>query len=447
MAGMKSIIFHCTQEDVPFLPVLKPLLSGKAQTYIDTTTPSTVTELAIKSKSKGMATIVSTSQSLLRLVVPEANNPRISEYSGSFIRSRDTDFLFLDPLDSLVKVPYGKFVYSRFLAKILAPEKWIVEPDFRWELYQPSRHHLLSEFFDSCDLIAVDTETTIGDPDRSLACVGYAGIRLSGGKATMMTVVVPLTDPFNIVFIRHVNNNDVPKVLQNGKYDHAYFFRYSAPVRNYAFDTINLFHGWLSELPKDLGFITAFMVRSYKFHKNDGKSGDKYEYYEYNARDCYYTLLACLALLSEIPEYAKANFILEFPLVFPSHLMEMTGLKIDVQRTEEALKLRTEREMEDVKRRLGVMVGDINFNPRSSQQTVRLLGSLVAKTSPDQLLLKRTKLQIAIRSTNELLTRLLTIERQLNSVVPTSKKMSTGEDAVSMLSIHMELTARQVGKS
>lgn len=376
---MQHIIFHITEEDRPYLPILKPLLAGRAQTYIDTTIPTSAIEFVIKSKQKNGAAIISTSQKLLSLIDHEKDSkPRISDYSGSIFNIRDTEFLFVDPLANLVTTPTGKFILQRFLSKILAPENWIPEPPFRWELFEPARTIYLSSFFTNCSLIAIDIETRIGDKDRVITCVGFCGIELVGGRMTVVTVVVPMDSTYNVSFVRKICNLSVPKVLQNGKYDIAYLLRYNCPITNYAFDIINLFHCWFSELPKDLGFISAFMLRNYTFHKNDGKSGTKMDYYQYNAKDCYTTIFSCLALLQEIPDYAVHNFLQEFPLVFPCILSEQTGIKWDSQKAAELL-LQVEKDMEVEKQKLQTMVACPTYNPNSPPQTVRLFALLGSK--------------------------------------------------------------------
>jgi len=385
---MRSIILHVTEEDRPYLTVVKPLIAGRCSCAVDFSVPVVATEMCIKSRSRGISTIVSTSEKLLSLVFPFDSKPKISEYAGSFITYDNVDFLFVNPLDTLVTTATGKFIFSRFLSKILAPEDWLTDVPFKWELYTLAKHSELLEWFGASHLIAIDIETLRDDPDRSIECVGYTAVRLSGKEISLRTVVVPLDTYDNIAFVRAVNSNNVAKALQNGKYDLAYFFRYNLPVQNYSFDTINLFHSWLSELPKDLGFISSFMLRKYRYHKNDGKSGDKTNRYQYNALDCYVTALTCLALLIELPEYAVANFLQEFPVVFPSHLMEMTGIKWDKEAAA-AGKEKVEKDLESELRKLRMMVACPTYNPASSPQTVRLfalLGSkdIIKTTPPDK---------------------------------------------------------------
>lgn len=381
---MRSIILHLTNDDMPYLHSIKPLLAGRAQTFVNNVVPTTVTEMLMTATSRSAKSIVSTSVELLRLLQPNASNPKIDDYAGSLIEFKGIEFLFIDPLKQLHTVPHGKFVLRRWLDKVLAPEQWLAPPPFKWELFTPSRLEVLYEFFSTCDLIAEDIETTIGDPLRTIQCAGFCGIKfLPNNKITTMTVVVPMDSEYNATVVRLFNLLPGAKAFQNGKYDHAYFLRYGSPVTNYSFDTLNLFHCWYSELPKDLGFISAFTVRSYIFHKNDGKTGSKMDYFEYNARDVYYTLFAVISMLQEIPEYAEKNYLAEFPLVFPCILSEHTGLKLSPVRIVE-LKNKVELQIEENLARVQTMVACSSFNPGSWQQTQRLfamLGSGDVKTT------------------------------------------------------------------
>lgn len=381
---MRTLLLHITVDDLPYLPRMKGILSGRARVLIDNTVPSTAMEIVIKCKNKQCEAVASSSQKLLELVLPGVKSPRLDNYAGSIITYQGIEFLFLDPLKQLMTVHYSTFVFKRFLDKLLHPDQWIVEPSFRWELFQPSRTEELTAFFDSCTLIAVDIETPEGDEERRISCISFTGGKLENGLLTLRTVVVPMDEMYNVLVVRLWVSNSVPKVFQNGKYDIAYLLRYGCPVTSYTFDTINLFHSWLSELPKDLGFISAFMVRKYTFHKNDARGGTLYDLYQYNAKDTYTTLLACLALLTEIPDYARTNFLLEFPLVFPCILSEHTGIKWNKE-TAARLKKQVEGEMEVELARLRKLISSPFYNPNSPQQTQRLFAILGSKdvTSTD----------------------------------------------------------------
>ncbi|CAM6053483.1 unnamed protein product [Sphagnum tenellum] len=295
---MLNLLLHITAEDIPYLPKIKPLLSGKANVTLDASVPQTAFEVASKAKSKGASGVITTSLPLLKLLQPESKKLSISDYAGSIIKKFDVEFLIIDPLENLFTVNYGKFILERFLSKFLTPEKWIFEPEFKWELFSPDKTDDIQNYFETCDLIAVDIETVRDDPDR--------------------------------------------------------------------------------KLPKDLGFISAMMVRSYCYHKNESNDGGKYAKLSYNAKDTYYTLLSALALLSELPDYSWTNYFKEFPVVFPCILCEHTGLAWDFEVAQE-LKGQVEINQAGALRKLQTMVANPDFNPGSWQQTQKLFEILGSK--------------------------------------------------------------------
>ena len=384
----KTLILHVTKEDVPYINLIKPFLTGRANTIVSSTVPTACYELVLQVKKYQAIGVVTTSLELLKLLVPDDPKPSISDYAGSLITRHGVEFLIIDPLDQLVKVDYAKFITERFLSKLLAPEKWITSLPFSWELFTPDKQKVLEEFFTLCDLIAIDIETIRDDPEKAIECISFTGFIGGEGECAIRTVVVPFDSLFNIYFIRNICSNPCPKTFQNGKYDIAYLLRNGCIVTNYLFDTINLFHSWLCELPKDLGFITAMMVRSYSYHKDEGSSGGKYARFSYNAKDTYYTLLATLGLLLEMPEYGWINYFQEFPVIFPCILSEHTGIRYDAERGAK-LKEQVEANLAKDLARLRVQVASPNFNPSSWQQVEKLFHVLGSKdikgTTPKQM--------------------------------------------------------------
>jgi DNA polymerase family A/3'-5' exonuclease len=373
------MILHFEDYEKNYLPAVKGILSGRAQVRLNNSNPTSAFEFVMASKQFGGCPIISSSQRLLSLVAKDATNPRLSEYAGSILEFAGTKFLFVDPLEQLVTTSTGKHVFKRYTDKFVSPDTWLPTPDFKWEMFDPSKVEEYVEYFDNCDLIGIDIETPRDNPERGINCISFSGARLDRCKLSIKTLCIDLTaGMFEVVFTRLLLSSPVAKVFQNGKYDIAYLLRYGCPVTNYAFDTINLFHSWFSELPKDLGFINSYLLRDYIFHKNDGKSGDRMEYYRYNAKDAFTTVLSCLALLMEIPEYAERNYLMEFPVVFPSILMEHTGMKWDSAAAEKAKQAGLAR-MELRRKRLGVLVGAPGFNPNSPAQTLQLVHALGSK--------------------------------------------------------------------
>lgn len=375
---MINLLLHITANDIPYLPLLKPILSGRSTTHVDSTNATSAYEFILKAKKLNCIGVVTTDPVLLRLLLPEEKNPTIDAFAGSIIEYKGCEFLIIDPIEQLVTVNYGKFVTTHFLSKFLEPENWLKAPPFDWELFDPALVAEYLEFFSACDAISIDIETIRDDPDKAIECISFTGVMLDDENICFRTIVVPCDSIFNVYFIRRTSNLSPPKILQNGKYDIAYLMRYGCPIRNYCLDTINLFHSWLCELPKDLGFIAAMTVRNYAFHKNESGQNGKYSRYAYNAKDTYYTALSALALLLKYPDYSMANYLMEFPVTFPCILCEHTGIRYDEDRGKD-LKGRVEVALKTELRQLRIAVANPYFNPSSSQQVVKLISMLGSK--------------------------------------------------------------------
>jgi hypothetical protein len=195
----------------------------------------------------------------------------------------------------------------------------------------------------------------------------------------LSTVVIPYKDAYHHAVATHVLQSPTPKVYQNGMYDASYFIRFDQPPRNYCMDTINMFHAWYSEMPKDLGFITAYLLRKTQYWKNEGGSGNLLQEYAYNAKDCYNTALCAIAWLLEAPEWAKRNYLMEFPLVFPNLMAGIRGLRRN-NAVMESIRQEWLQKLDVQRKALVTMSGDPDYNPGSPQQNVRLIAAL---GSPD----------------------------------------------------------------
>lgn len=369
-------LFQLSKDCTPYINLLKGVFSSSGTSVaLNDSSSSTVTEVVLRAKEKKCSAVLVTDTSLLRLLV-EDSRAKLDDYVGSLIEKRGMEFLILPPVKHLIAVPYGKFLYERYLSKLLSPQKWMVLPDFIWTLFDPQYTDALIDSFGDADLISCDIETGAED-DRVITCVGFTAVHI--GKTTHRivadTVVIPFTSEYNIAVIRTILSLPQPKVFQNGKYDNVYLLRFNCPTYNYSCDTINLFHSWLSELPKDLGFISAFTLRSWQYWKNERKTTDLMEYYAYNAKDCFATAMSWLSLMREVPQYAWENYKKEFPLVFPCLLAEMTGLRRDntlMKEEEEKFNVSLGLQLASLQR----MVSNSNFNPSSPKQVLNLFNIL-----------------------------------------------------------------------
>lgn len=375
------ILFQLSKEDEPYINLLKGVFANTdAAVSLSSATPETVTEVLMRMREKKCSCVVTTSPKLVQLLLSRsgAKLPSLDNYAGNILEFKGVEFLVLPPIKHIVAIPYGKFLYARYLSKLLAPQKWMQLPEFTWEVFNPvDTDDILDEFY-SADFIAVDIETGHEDA-RVITCVGFTAITLSRARSNSSssslpiarTLVVPVTDTYNLAMIGAVLSLSCPKVFQNGKYDNAYLLRYGLPTYNWCGDTLNLFHSWLSELPKDLAFISSFTLRKWQFWKDEAATTDLQEYYRYNAKDCFATAMSWLSLLREVPAYAWENYYKEFPLVFPCLLAEMTGLAVDREAfsSEEArFTVSLELQLASLRR----VTATPNFNPSSPIQVKNL---------------------------------------------------------------------------
>lgn len=374
-------------EDRPYLDRLRPLVGSHAL-KVQLAPEEYITSIAAKIKAHGITSIICTNSTTLTTLIsclPDFRHPidkrgtkkrlALDDYAGSFFSipasklgtAHSVEVLILNPLQHLVTTPEGPFIFKRFISKITDPDRWFPQTPFTWETWKPSTSASLLEKLNNAVLLAVDIETYVGDEHRRIHCVGYAALFADG---TTHSVVVPYKDMLAHQFVRNVNANAAPKIFQNGMYDNLYFLRFNSPCNNWLYDTQHLFHSWYSELPKRLDFITAFSVRSIRYWKDDA-AGSEHNLFEYNARDCWATLISFCSLILEVPDWARSNYLLEFPLVFPCLHMEADGLSLDRGKFDSA-KQATEEKLELHRAKLSAWFGEA-FNPGSPDQCKRLL--------------------------------------------------------------------------
>lgn len=364
-----KLFFLGTSEDQPYLQRLKPLV-GTASVSYSLTPVTTWTEVKKHCEAKGVTKIFSTSIPLLKILLmrqSEKKNPSLDNYAGSIFKRDGYEILFVNPLSHIIKVAYGSFLLKHYLSKFLTPKDWPVIGEFNWKLGSPSNLDSIYSEFQNASLISCDIETY--KENLAIRCVGYTALL---PDLSTRSVVIPCDSDFNLTWIRKFNQLPAPKIFQNGKYDISYLTRYNAVPYNYLFDTATFFHCWYAELPKDLAFLQSFCVRESMYWKDLAETNDLHEYYLYNAKDTHATLQAMVYMLLKAPEWAKNNFLQEFPLVFPCHLAEMTGIKQD------STALKTAKQEEELKIKsnsasLDAMLGVTNFNTNSPVQMKALL--------------------------------------------------------------------------
>lgn len=421
-----AILFLGTSFDKPYLQRLKPCV-GAATTYIKLDPINTITEVEFYCNSKGISRVVSTSVPLLSKLLQwdKRAAPSLANYSGSYFNKHGIEYVFIQPLKQLVTVSYGQFMATRLISKLTSPASWFTPTVFDWHVSNnPEADY---SFIKDCDLIAVDIETFSSPP--SIRCIAYTAYWYNTHES--ISIVLPMDSEYNYVWMKKFNSLPQPKILQNGKYDIAYLTRYNAPLSNYLYDTAHLFHSWYSELPKDLGFLNSFFIREASYWKDLAQTSDMYEYYRYNALDTHGTLNCFLAMVIEAPQWALDNYIKEFPLVFPCHLAEMTGLKRDM----EVMKKAREQQqliIKQAEQKLDTMLAVKGFNVNSPVQMKQLLAVLGCADleSADEKNLKKAALRHPLN--NRIISSIIEIRkaRKLVSTYLTAGKELEGTDRV-----------------
>lgn len=371
---MKVLLIPESKEELAYVNPLKKALhpynllsSNKA--------PPSFFNLKDSCDKAGITKIITTSKEFLELVlrkkygVGEEIKASISNYAGSFFEIDGLEILVLPPLKQLYSVPYGKFVADKFLSKLTKPESWRVPSKFDFSII--SNQAQLEEFLAlarTAIFMACDIETK-----RDPLSIDIFGACIVLPDLTTKTVSIEIKAPSDLRWVNRITwDIKCPKAFQNGKYDISYLMRFGVDVYDYCLDTINLFHSWLAELPKDLAYISAFTVRNTIYWKDLSKSQDRFTQLLYNGRDCWNTAEAVIALMFEMPDWAMHNYTsLEFIAVHPNILCEAQGIKVDMAKFNE-VKSGLESDLAKVDSSLEIMLGK-GFNANSPKQCVKVL--------------------------------------------------------------------------
>lgn len=379
---MGALLFYGTEEDRSFLPYLKPYI-GTEQCFIRTQPITTLYEIESYCSSKGINRVLTTSSTLLQKLAGRDKAVSLSDFEGSYFKRNGIEYVILNPLEQVMTVPYGKFLLERFVSKLTQPAKWLESPQFQWRIIKTQADFDFAlDWLSQSIIIGTDIET-FKDP-LSIRCVGYTGLRMSqDGTLSTFSFVIPLTGMWELECVRRINELPIPKALQNGKYDHSYFARYGVPCDSWFWDTATMMHCWYCELPKDLGSLQAFFVRNAAYWKDLAETNDLEQYYLYNAKDTWATVLVVWAWIHQAPEWAKTNYIKEFPINFPAHLSEMTGIDRDMERLEHARK-QIDAAIDRKLASLNNILGTENFNVNSPIQMKALFKTLGCSDMPSQ---------------------------------------------------------------
>lgn len=302
--------------------------------------PTTLAEIEMLCKKRGITGVLTTSVDILKkLAVDAIEEPKLSNYGGSYFKRNGIEYVILHPLAHIYSINHAMFLAKRYASKLTRPWDWLSNIPFKWKQFST-----IEEFkkvliaVSSADLCAVDIET-----QKNLlidSCSFTCGYISKSGEVSTMTYVLdlfaaPNTPEDNAMmydWLKQLCETRTPKIFQNGIYDIAYLGRYNIDVVNYLWDTAQCMHAWYSELPKSLDAQQAFFVREAHYWKDQSKAKDRTTGLAYNARDTWATLWAFIGWLIEAPQWAKNNYLIKFPVVYPNHMMGMRGIKRNAER-------------------------------------------------------------------------------------------------------------------
>lgn len=372
-----ACLFLGTFDDKEYVPHLKSFFSG-TPTFVVTEPVELLAHLGMYCGKRNINSVVSTSIPVLSKLLERLGNPKskpsLSDYAGSVFEYNGIEIVFIPPLRQLFTVTYGRFIADRYISKVINKGAWSEPTSFT---FQTLSERNIDEFFLSSQrafATAIDIETT--RTNLAIRCIGYTNIFVGPtGIITTESAVLPMDSTWALQWMRKLNSSPSQKIFQNGKYDCSYLLRYNAPPTNWLWDTAHFMHSWYSELPKDLAFLNAFFLRKVVYWKDLAETNDLQEYYRYNALDTWATANVWIQQLLQAPDWARKNYQLEFPLVYPCLLAEMTGLKRDPERL---IAARSEVDAEEatVLSSLQKSIAIPSFNPGSPVQVKKLLSVL-----------------------------------------------------------------------
>lgn len=306
----------------------------------------------------------------------EAGADSVYNYQGSLFKKKGSEVLILS---SLRAIPYDtiyQLKLKQFICKLVRPEIYPPQQPLQYKFHKKYDEHSFNSALEdarNCLAMSVDVETR----------VMHNGIKLSGYACIMPDLsirchIVPIISEETWELMRAMNDTPCPKIMHNGTYDSTYFIRWSAPIRNWCFDTMHMFHSQFHDLPKTLADVTAMYVRESQYWKEGRKVTDEHEKVLYNARDVYYTALSFIGMLMTQPDWVVPQMYYK---IRRSHYGTIEGIK-GMKVSPELMKPMRDakgKELDAVLQELRDSVGDQDYNPGSHQQNKRMLTILAQK--------------------------------------------------------------------
>lgn len=365
----RQVLLAASTQCRSFLPMLAPLLRGPKTTVVVGMPPEL---LAAQIKATKYDALILSDPILIAKLYKHGSQ---NDLAGSLATTQGVEgvpTLILNPLIQLATVAHAKFLFAKYISKLLSPKDWVVWPAQNpLFLITPGNIPWVVAKAKRAQLISIDIETK--RQDLRIDCVSYS---MYFPDSSIETYTLEISDRYSLLMAGELNATPAPKIMHNGSYDNSYFLRWGIPCANWIFDTQILFHCLYSELPKSLDSVSAFLLRDTFYWKNMALAATREGYLEYNAKDAYVTLLCFLQLCLEYKKpdltYALENYKIAFPLGFPALKCGLQGLLVDEAKMVKIRDLKT-AELGHIDDSLTRMTGGVGINSNSPKQVTAML--------------------------------------------------------------------------
>lgn len=375
----KPILFLLPNKDISYIRAAGNILGKYCSTVMTSSEKfKTRSEIILLCKQRNVNTVATTSWQIFRMLFPYLEGSE-NDNRGTVLDLDNTLFpalgkirvMLINPFQSIYTENSGPFLLDHYLGKLVNGGV-LAKPLFDWAFVTPANIDYIELLMGSASLCAVDIETS--KEDLRITSVAYSFI--NGSQCHTYVIKVDHTEfPFCLSAMRILNRTPCPKIMQNGRYDSAYFLRFNAPLINYIYDTYHMQHCLFPELPKTLAFISGMYLENFIFWKDESSKN----LYSYNAKDAHNTLWTWIAQIKYIHDnncqYALKNYLLEFPVVFPCISCGLEGLLTDKEE-EQRLKAIAQEKYEVALKSIRTCIGEPHFNPASPLQVGQLMQAL-----------------------------------------------------------------------
>lgn len=428
-----KILVNFNETERNMLPVLGYYIRQLGYTSVATSKTHTISDLISKAKGNNCDGIFLCNTNTLANCVP-GTSPTLDLYRGSRL-DYSIPIIVGNSLNQMNTVIHGKFILQKDLEKFKQLRVTITRDFVFQTLTTQDQFATAFEAMSRSLIIAYDIETVTLSPDGNIiegnkeesdgssgdedednsdviengftiiTCASFSCLMDAG---EIKTYVLPFwdflechwADPYSfenaLTLLRDICALPVAKAMHNGLYDCVHSIVYGAWPRNFCLDTMGLAHAQYVSLPKSLDYVASLVLSDYYQWKPQAKEASKYKdinkYWEYNAKDTFYTLRIALHYLKEMPSYARKNYADQFKLVYPSLYCAFEGWKID-QGVRQTLKQEREELVTKQLEELQIMLddkGDIHgkgkakggFNPASHVQIQHYIYDVLGAKDP-----------------------------------------------------------------